>query len=217
MEPAPPLSPPAPNRPSPYQGAYTPATNYAFGDIVQYLGSSFISLLASNHGNTPGLVASAWGLLAAAQPGAIGPSGPAGPTGLTGPQGNPGVVGPQGPTGPTGVAGPQGPPGLTYQGAYVSTTNYALGDIVLWQGITYTSLSTSNHGNTPDITPGSWGVLATQGPAGPAGPQGAIGLTGPQGYQGLVGPPGPAGPTGPIGIQGPAGAQGLPRRAGSAR
>ncbi len=101
------------------------------------------------------------------------------------------------------------PPASPTRAPIASTTNYALGDIVLWQGITYTSLIASNHGNAPDITPQSWGVLATQGPAGPTGPQGPIGLTGPMGYQGLVGPPGPAGPTGPIGIQGPAGAQGL--------
>ncbi len=192
-----------------YQGTYAPATNYALGDIVQYLGSSFVSLLAPNHGNTPGLVPTAWGLLASAQPGVTGPSGPAGQTGPAGPQGSPGVVGPQGPIGLTGVAGPQGPPGLTWQGAYISTSNYALGDIVLWQGITYTSLIASNHGNAPDITPRSWGVLASQGPAGPTGAQGPIGLTGPIGYQGLAGPPGPAGPTGPSGSQGPAGAQGL--------
>ncbi len=198
-----------------YQGTYTSSTNYAFGDIVQYGGSSFISLIAANHGNTPGLVASAWGLLAAAQPGPTGPTGPAGPAGSVGSQGNPGVVGPQGPIGLTGPTGPIGPPGLTYRGIYVSTNNYALGDIVLWQGITYTSLIASNHGNAPDVTPGSWGILVSQGPAGPTGPQGPVGLTGPIGYQGLVGPPGPAGPTGPIGIQGPAGAQGLSGQQGA--
>ena len=192
-----------------YQGAYTPAANYAFGDIVQYLGSSFISLLASNHGNTPGLVASAWGLLAAAQTGPQGVAGPAGPAGSLGPQGLTGPAGPQGIAGPTGAVGPQGTPGLVYRGAYASATNYALGDIVLWQGVTYTSLTSANRGNAPDVTPSSWGVLATQGPAGPTGPQGVIGLTGPQGYQGLIGPAGPAGPAGPIGVQGPAGAQGL--------
>ena len=198
-----------------YQGTYASTTNYAFGDIILYQGSSFISLLASNHGNTPGLAPTSWGLLAAAQPGPVGPPGPTGAVGPIGLQGNPGVVGPQGPIGATGPVGPIGPPGLTYQGAYHSTTNYALGDIVLWQGITYTSLISSNHGNAPDITPQSWGVLATQGPAGPTGPQGPTGLTGPMGYQGLVGPPGPAGPTGPTGIQGPAGAQGLTGAQGS--
>ncbi len=202
-------APTTPQQTLTYQGVYTPATNYALGDIVQYLGSSYLSLLASNHGNTPGLVPTAWGLLASALPGPQGAVGPAGPSGPPGTQGNPGVIGPVGPVGLTGVPGPQGPPGLTYQGPYSSTTNYAPGDIVLWQGATYTSLTASNHGNTPDITPQSWGILATQGPTGLTGTQGPIGLTGPMGYQGLAGPPGPAGPTGPIGIQGPAGAQGL--------
>lgn len=192
-----------------YQGTYSSFTNYALGDIVQYQGSSFTSLTAANHGNAPGLSPSAWGLLAAAQAGPQGPLGPAGPTGPLGLQGPFGPAGPQGVAGPIGAIGPQGSPGLVYRGAYASLTNYALGDIVLWQGITYTSLSASNHGNTPDLVTAMWGVLATQGPAGPTGPQGLLGPTGAQGFQGVVGPPGSPGPTGPIGIQGPAGAQGL--------
>ena len=99
-----------------YQGTYSPTTNYALGDIVQYAGSSFLSLLASNHGNTPGLVPTAWGLLAAALAGPQGAIGPAGPGGPQGTQGNPGVVGPPGPIGPPGVAGPPGPPGRTDPG-----------------------------------------------------------------------------------------------------
>lgn len=192
-----------------YQGTYTAATNYALGDIVQYGGSSFISLSATNHGNTPGLVAAAWGLLAAAQTGPPGVTGPSGPSGTVGPPGPTGPLGLQGLAGPRGPAGPQGSPGLVYRGRYASTLNYALGDIVLWQGVTYTSLSASNQGNAPDLVPAQWGLLASQGPTGAIGAQGDIGPAGPQGFQGLVGPSGSAGPTGPIGIQGPAGAQGL--------
>lgn len=192
-----------------YQGTYTAATNYALGDIVQYGGSSFISLSATNHGSTPGLVAAAWGLLAAAQTGPPGVTGPSGPSGTVGPPGPTGPLGLQGLAGPLGPAGPQGSPGLVYRGRYASTLNYALGDIVLWQGVTYTSLSASNQGNAPDLVPAQWGLLASQGPTGAIGAQGDIGPAGPQGFQGLVGPSGSAGPTGPIGIQGPAGAQGL--------
>ena len=198
-----------------YQGTYASSLNYALGDIVQYLGSSYVSLIASNHGNTPGFVAAAWGLLASAQAGAPGPVGPGGPAGSIGPVGPAGPAGPQGAPGPAGAGGPQGSPGLVYRGSYSSVANYALGDVVLWQGVTYTSLSASNHGNAPDLVSAEWGVLATEGPAGPAGPQGQVGLTGPQGFQGLVGPPGPAGPQGSIGSEGPAGAQGLPGVQGS--
>ena len=67
---------------------------------------------------------------------------------------------------------------MAYQGEYASTTNYALGDVVLWQGSSYTSLIAGNHGNTPGLSPQQWGVLTAQGPAGPTG---ATGATGPQG------------------------------------
>jgi hypothetical protein len=112
--------------------------------------------------------------------GATGSSGPSGPTGATGPAGLQGLqgvkgdtgaqgatgpagsTGPAGPTGPTGLQGPQGPsgpagsPGLVYQGNYASTTNYALGDVVLWQGASYVSLVVGNHGNTPSASPPYW-------------------------------------------------------------
>ncbi len=192
-----------------YQGSYSPAANYAFGDIVQYGGSSFVSLQAANHGNTPGLVAFAWGLLAAAQTGPQGATGPAGPIGSTGSQGPMGPAGLPGIAGSPGPVGPQGAPGLVYRGPYTASTNYALGDVVLWQGVSYTSLTSTNRGNAPDLVPAQWGILAAQGPAGPPGSQGPTGPPGQQGLQGLVGPPGPLGPAGPIGIQGPAGAQGL--------
>ena len=41
--------------------------------------------------------------------------------------------------------------GANYQGDYSSVENYALGDVVLWQGTSYTSLLASNHGNTPGL------------------------------------------------------------------
>jgi hypothetical protein len=169
--------------------------------------------------------------------GAIGPAGPAGISGATGPQGATGSAGPQGskgdpgvqglagqigptglpgpagPTGPQGVVGATGPagsPGLVYQGAYVSTTNYALGDVVLWQGASYVSLGSSNHGNTPSASPVEWGTLTQQGPIGLQGPAGATGAAGPQGPPGSMGPPGEQGPQGIQGIAGQAGAQGIP-------
>ncbi|MBB5344033.1 DNRLRE domain-containing protein [Tunturibacter empetritectus] len=192
-----------------YQGMYAAATNYALNDVVTYQGSSYVSLIVANHGNTPGVSSGQWGVLAL---GAVGIQGPAGPVGAQGLQGLTGPAGPTGAAGPTGVAGAAGAPGLpglVYQGAYASTTNYALGDVVLWQGASYASLLNGNHGNTPSASPGQWGVLTAQGPAGPTGAQGPQGIAGAQGLPGSVGPNGPPGLQGLQGIAGQAGAQGL--------
>ncbi len=138
--------------------------------------------------------------------GATGAVGVQGPQGLTGPQGLKGDIGPQGPAGPAGAGGG----GLIYQGNYSSTANYALGDVVVWQGASYTSLVASNLGNTPSMSPQQWGVLAAQGPPGVAGATGAPGSMGPQGLPGTQGANGAPGPQGLQGIAGQAGAQGIP-------
>ena len=164
--------------------------------------------------------------LAAGPAGPIGPqgplgfTGPAGATGPQGPQGLAGVAGPQGPAGVQGSAGPSGPqgptglpgtagttgapgsPGMVYHGAYASTTIYAIGDVVLWQGTSYTSLLAANHGNTPSSNSQQWGVLSPQGDAGIAGAQGVQGVPGMQGPPGSVGPPGERGPQGVAGVAG---------------
>jgi len=176
-----------------YQGTYSSTTNYVLGDIVLYGASSYISLIAGNDGNTPALSPTDWGLLAEGGT-QIGPSGLAGPAGPT---------------------GPQGPPGFVYQGSYSSVTNYALGDVVLWQGSSYTSLIASNHGNTPSLSPQQWGPLTAQGPQGSTGAAGAPGPQGPQGSPGSVGPPGEKGDQGNQGIAGQAGAQGIPGSTGA--
>ena len=198
-----------------YVGVYQSTANYGLSDVVGYRGSSYISLLAGNHGNTPDQSPSQWGLLAQAQ---VGPQGPAGTPGTVGPQGLTGAAGPSGPAGPTGapgVAGAKGAPGLVYRGDYSSATNYALGDVTLWQGASYASLTEGNHGNTPSFSPGQWGVLTAQGPAGVVGAQGLTGAPGPQGPPGSVGPPGERGDQGLQGIPGQAGAQGIPGVAGA--
>jgi Collagen triple helix repeat (20 copies) len=192
-----------------YQGTYAATTNYALNDVVTFQGSSYVSLIVANHGNTPGLSPGEWGVLAL---GAVGIQGPPGVTGAQGPQGltgSPGPTGAAGPTGATGAAGAAGSPGLVYQGTYSAGTNYALGDVVLFQGASYASLLNGNHGNTPSTSPGQWGVLTAQGPAGAPGAPGPQGVAGPQGLPGSVGPNGPAGPQGAQGIPGQAGAQGL--------
>jgi hypothetical protein len=181
-----------------FQGTYSSTTNYALADGVSYKGSGYVSLVASNHGNTPDQSPQQWALFAAA--GSAGATGPAGTTGATGATGAAGPQGPQGSTGATGATGPQGPPVANYLGNYQSTVNYALHDAVSWQGSTYVSLVASNHGNTPDQSPQQWALLAAQGPQGVAGLNGAPGPTGPTGPAGAAGPPGQQGP--PMTFQG---------------
>ena len=194
-----------------FEGAYASASNYGLDDVVSWQGSSYISLMASNHGNTPSASPTAWALLAAAGVGTTGATGAAGATGPQGPPGLTGATGATGAQGPTGVVGPRGLPGLVYQGTYSSATNYALGDVVLWQGASWSSLVDSNHGNTPSFSPAYWGVLTAQGPTGAVGATGAAGPTGATGaLGGPVGPPGERGDQGLQGIAGQAGAQGIP-------
>jgi len=176
-----------------FQGQYSSTTNYALADGVSYNGSGYVSLVAGNHGNTPDESPQQWALFAAA--GAAGATGPAGAIGATGATGAPGPQGIPGPTGATGAIGPQGPPVANYMGNYQSAANYALNDAVSWQGSTYISLIAGNHGNSPDLNPQQWAVLAAQGTPG---------------VDGAVGPTGPAGPMGPAGVTGATGSQGPP-------
>ena len=96
-----------------------------------------------------------------------------------------------------------------YQGAYASTVNYGLGDVVVWDGSSFVSLIAANHGNTPGLVPGTWGALTAQGPAGMTGAIGGCGTDRATGALGPVGPPGEKGDQGAQGIAGQAGAQGL--------
>jgi len=146
--------------------------------------------------------------------GAVGPQGPVGPTG---PAGATGAQGPSGPTGPAGATGPAGTNGtsITWLGPWSKTNTYAVNDVVSYNGSSYISLS-GNTGQEPDISPGSWNLVASVGAQGSAGVQGPIGLTGATGPPGAAGPQGPVGatgmpgPTGAAGPQGPAGTLALP-------
>jgi hypothetical protein len=148
-----------------YRGSYISTFGYALNDIVTYLGSSYISLIAANLGNTPGQ-ATQWELLAAA--GAMGAQGPAGPIGLTGPAGLPGSAGA---TGPTGAAGVPGAAGINYRGVWSSGVAYQPNDAVSFEGTTYLAHSGSS-ALEPDQFPVVWPVLAQGGSAGPTGPAG---------------------------------------------
>ena len=175
-----------------FQGVYASTTNYALADGVSYNGSSYVSLIASNHGSTPSLSPQQWALFAAA--GSSGGTGSAGAVGNTGPAGPQGVQGLPGTSGATGATGPQGPPVANYLGNYQSSMNYALHDAVSWLGSTYVSLIAGNQGNTPSLSLSQWAVLAAQGPAGASG---TAGLSGPTGATGSGGTPGATGPQGP--------------------
>ena len=98
--------------------------------------------------------------------GPAGPQGPAGNDGAQGPQGpagNNGAQGPQGPAGNNGAQGPQGPAGnsFTWQGAWSSTTSYAVRDVVNYQGTAYIS-KTANTNKTPNTNPTDWDVMVAK-------------------------------------------------------
>ncbi len=146
-----------------YQGTYTSSVSYGLNDAVVFQGSSYISLVAGNVGNMPGLSPAQWGLLAAQ--GAVGPTGSAGATGATGP------AGATGETGAAGLPGATGRPGVVYRGVWDAGTSYAVGDAAVFAGTTYIATA-SAAGLEPDLYPAAWGVLAQQGGAGATGPAG---------------------------------------------
>jgi hypothetical protein len=147
-----------------YQGAYASAANYALNDAVTYAGSSYISLVAGNHGNTPDSSPLAWSLLAA--------QGAAGATGATGPMGAAGATGAQGPQGPAGPAGAAGAAGINFRGAWLSGAGYGINDAVTYGGATYLA-QVGNNGVEPDSNSSDWAVLAAAGSTGPTGATGA--------------------------------------------
>ena len=146
-------------------GNYVSGTNYGLNDAVSYGGSTYISLVAGNHGNAPDLSPAFWAVLAAQ-----GPVGPAGAAGATGP------AGPAGVAGATGAAGPQGPP-VTFQGGWLNGTTYALGDVVGYGGSSYVAL-VGNVGREPDVSPVYWALLAQAGRGGACGGGGTAGVGG---------------------------------------
>ena len=146
-----------------FRGSYSSSVNYAVNDAVSYQGSSYISVAAANHGNTPGTNPSYWSVLAVQ--GAAGVQGPVGATGAAGPQGN------AGPQGVPGAAGATGAIGVNYRGAWGLGVSYQANDAVLFAGSTYLAQA-SNAGMEPDLYPVVWAVLAEKGSAGPTGPAG---------------------------------------------
>jgi len=164
-----------------YEGTYSPGANYAIHDVVIFAGSSYVSLTASNLGNTPSLNPGVWGPLTAQGPvgqtGATGATGMAGPQGLlgsTGPlgeQGAQGVPGATGAVGATGATGANGAVGMNFRGAWAQTVNYAVNDAVTYNGSTYLALAAGRN-LEPDNSPQAWVVIAQAGGAGPTGAAG---------------------------------------------
>jgi hypothetical protein len=148
-----------------YQGTYASSTNYALNDAVSDSGSSYISLIAGNHGNTPGQSPAAWAVLALE--GAAGAAGAAGPAGAQGP------AGAAGSTGATGATGSAGAPGINFRGPWVTRAGYAVNDSVTFGGSTYLA-QISNASVEPDTNATVWAVLAAAGGAGPTGPSATV-------------------------------------------
>ncbi|MBW4038346.1 MAG: collagen-like protein, partial [Acidobacteria bacterium] len=162
-----------------YEGMYSSGTNYGVGDVVVFQGSSWVSLVGQNVGQSPASSPAYWGVLTSVGP--MGPQGVAGSQGVMGPQGVQGVAGPAGPTGAAGPMGMQGPAGA--------------------QGLTGATGGTG--------AAGPQGLQGIPGAAGAQGLTGATGATGPQGATGAAGPMGPVGPAGANGTNGTNGTPGL--------
>ena len=64
--------------------------------------------------------------------------------------------------------------GYTYRGAWSASTNYNVLDVVTSGGSSYLARAAS-HGQSPAVSPASWGVLASRGDTGPQGPPGVSG------------------------------------------
>ena len=154
-----------------YMGNYVSTTNYGLDDAVSFGGSTYVSLIAGNVGNTPDVSAAQWAVLVAQ-----------GPTGPAGPQGPVGVQGVAGADGAAGPAGAQGPP-ASFLGTWLVGTSYPVGSVVGFGGSSYVAL-VANVGREPDLSPTVWAVLAQ---GGTAGVPGAVGPQGPAGAPGTVG------------------------------
>lgn len=196
-----------------YTGSYASGTNYGMNDAVSYGGSTYVSMVAGNHGNAPDGSPGQWAVLVAR-----------GAAGAAGAQGTAGAMGAAGPVGSVGAMGLQGPP-ASFSGGWSVGRAYAVGDAASYGGSSYVAVA-ANSGRQPDMSPAYWALLAQsgaagvqgaagiQGVAGPAG-VGAQGPTGAQGQTGVAGGAGPTGvtgltgSTGPIGVAGPTGAAGL--------
>lgn len=160
--------------------------------------------------------------------GDTGSTGAKGDTGTTGSAGSQGDTGVQGDTGAgvqgdTGTAGSQGDTGVTgdtgtqypWDGAWVTSTAYAVNDCVEYQGSGYVCVTAHTSGTfATDLSAGKWELLVEKGDqgdtgtAGSAGDQGDTGVAGAKGDTGTAGAKGDTGTAGAKGDTGTAGTQG---------
>ncbi|MES1257375.1 MAG: hypothetical protein ABUS51_03060, partial [Acidobacteriota bacterium] len=102
------------------------ANTYNTGDVVNYGGSAWVSLIANNFGLTPGGDDRTWAAL-----GGTGPAGPQGPAGANGPAGPIGATGPAGAIGPAGPTGPAGTNGAGGQ-LWISSNPVPFQPVAAW-------------------------------------------------------------------------------------
>jgi len=99
---------------------------------------------------------------------------------------------------------------LSFEGAFSSSTAYAIHETVFYSGESYACIVATTAGTLPTNTT-HWAKLASKGTDGADGADGSDGATGPAGATGAQGPQGvqgAQGATGPQGAQGDTGAQG---------
>lgn len=127
-------------------GAWTAGSGYAVYDVVSYVGSSYVAIVAPPIGTLP-TNAAYWALVA--QKGTDGAAGAAGAP---------------------GAAGPVGPAWGNNQGAYNPALAYAASDVVTSGGSTYRASAAAAIGVAPPAAP--WTVVAAKGDVGAAGAAG---------------------------------------------
>jgi len=156
--------------------------SYLEGDVVVYLGSSYVRLYDGTDDVTSPTpdISPNWGLLTS--------------KGAQGDKGEPGGPGAQGPPGPRGADGAVGPAGLNWRGEWSPTEIYVKNDAVGFGGASYfckSEIGVGPSANDPTIDTVNWALLASQGAQGDKGDKGDKGadstVPGPRGPQGEAG------------------------------
>ncbi len=107
----------------------------------------------------------------------------------------------------TGVVANCATSGFFPRGAWSSSEDYLLNDVVTQQGSAWRALR-DNSNKSPASNAADWEIFVAKGDAGQNGSAGSTGPQGPQGVQGTQGSQGSAGSQGPQGPDGPRGPQG---------
>ena len=155
-----------------WQGAWSLATTYNVNDVVEYVGSSYISLVGGNFGNVPPLSPTAWSLMA--QKGSDGTSGTDGTSGES----------------------------FNWMGTWGPLPSYNKNDVVEEDGNSYISTINGNTNNLPPLNPSSWNLMAQKGNDGTSGTDGTSGISGTDGTSGISGTDGTSGISGTDGTSG---------------